>query len=231
MFSAIIPKAITLAIIKCVTLVLVTSVYADSLSCSAVPVTFSFDPSEEFECLCGTVTEATTFLESIGLQTTDFIAAKIVKDIPCRENNNIFGAYNSQTQELSILTYSRTKDSTLGHKQPFNVTLTKELWCSFAAHELAHAIINQHVAEEIPARFALEYIAYVTQLKVLESKTREKILSTHRDVEAFASIAEMTDTYYFLDPNRFAVKCYLHFMTLDEPSQFIGKLIETVPRD
>lgn len=226
-----IAQIMTLVTMMSVVLVSPHSIGAASLGCPESPVTFACDASEKHECLCETVSEAISFLESVGLQTTEDITLKIVPEIPSDDHQKISGAYNSQTQELSMITFSGAKDTALGHQQPFGVVLTKDLWCSFAAHELAHAIIDQHAAEMVPTRFALEYVAYVTQLEVLDVKTREKILKEFADVGAFASIEEMSDIYYYLDPNRFAVKCYLHFMALDDPERFIEELISFAPRD
>ena len=35
----------------------------------------------------------------------------------------------------------------------------------------------------------------------------------------------MSELYFLLDPNRFAVKCYLHFISLENPRTFVEQLI------
>jgi hypothetical protein len=104
--------------------------------------------------------------------------------------------------------------------------MTEELWCSYAAHELAHAISSQYINPKIKTHLAGEYIAAVTQLTVLSSETRDRILKKHQDIGAYKSLAEMSEVYFLLAPNKFAVKCYLHYVSQENPKEFIEHLID-----
>ena len=67
----------------------------------------------------------------------------------------------------------------------------------------------------------------MTQLAVLKSENRAKILKNYREVDAYKSMNEISILYYLLAPNEFVVKCYLHFMSLDNPRKFIERLLVT----
>ena len=54
----------------------------------------------------------------------------------------------------------------------------------------------------------------------------EKKLQFIFKVDAYQSIEEMSELYFFMDPNKFTVKCYLHFISLDDPKAFIAQLLE-----
>lgn len=192
--------------------------------CSDTPVVFTYENPDELKCLCSTANAAIAFLTSIGLETTDCTTIRVVNHIPTNQAHTLFGAYDCSTQEVYMLTYSKAAELSKGDQQAFGIDMNEDLWCSFAAHELAHVISEKFLGSQIRAHTAGEYISYVTQLTVLATETREKVLATYRDVEAYQSRNEMSELYYLLDPNRFAVKSYLHFISLKEPKKFIKRL-------
>ena len=124
------------------------------------------------------------------------------------------------------MTYSEAKNSLAERGLDSDIELYLGLWCSFAVHELVHAIINENFMETTPSRLAQEYIASVTQLIVLEHDDLEIFLNTFGDVERYSGVHEMSITYYLLDPQRFAVKCYRHYLTLKRPAQFVDRLLK-----
>ena len=203
------------------------SAQARSLRCSDNPVSFDFENSEGVECLCEAAKKAINFLQSLGLQTRECLTIKLADDIPSHEFLDFFGTYDPKNQELLILNYAATRDLMAEQKNMQGLELSKGFWCSFAAHELAHAVIHQNFAESPPSRLAEEYIAYVTQLMVLDPEDLERFLDEYGNVNGFSAISEMTVTYYLLDPQRFAVKCFRHYLNLDNPAGFVEQLLET----
>ncbi len=106
------------------------------------------------------------------------------------------------------------------------VEMSEELWCGYAAHELAHVISCRYLSSKVEARTTGEYIAAVTQLTVLPEEIREKILLQYKGVTAYQSREEMSELYFLLDPHKFAVKCYLHFISLENPKRFIELFVK-----
>ncbi|PLX94819.1 MAG: hypothetical protein C0619_02215 [Desulfuromonas sp.] len=195
------------------------------LRCSETPVAFSFDRPENLRCLCSATENAINFLRTIGLQTSDCITIKLVRHIASAHYHSLFGAYDPANQRVLILAYAEAVRRSEGTQKVMGIELTEDLWCSFAAHELAHAISDPFLNPRGTTHTAAEYIAFITQLHVLTPETRGKVLAAHKDVHAYNSVEEMSETYYLLDPNRFAVKRYLHFISLQEPAEFIQLLL------
>lgn len=196
------------------------------LRCLSVPVVFSFERPEDIRCLCETATTAVDFLQSLGLQAASVITIRVVKDIPSHQGQKLVGSYNPTSKEVLILDYEATEKLAREGLQIFGQEVTEELWCSYAAHELAHAISLEHLNPRIKNHTAAEYIAAVTQLAVLNPATRQTILESYADVKPYRSRREMSDLYFLFDPNRFAVKCYLHFISLRNPEEFIERLLK-----
>lgn len=195
------------------------------LSCAGSHVTFQYEGQKDLQCVCSTITTALAFLKSIGLETTEKITIKLVDHIPSEQNHLLIGSYNTKSQEVSLLTYTKTLELAEQNKTIFGITLNKELWCSYAAHELAHVVSSQYLSPQQKSHTAGEYISAVTQLTVLPTTVREAILNRYKDIAAYKSRAEMSELYFLFAPNQFAVKCYLHFMSLKKPKEFIDLIV------
>lgn len=200
--------------------------YATRVGCTNSSVAFEYNGPEELKCLCSTTKSAIDFLKSIGLETTDCISIKLVNYIPSKRDHILIGACNPRSQEVTLLTYPKTVELSQRHNPISEISMSEDLWCSYAAHELAHVISSQHLNPKIKAHTAGEYISAITQLTVLPSKIRNKILSKYEDIDAYQSRAEMSEFYYLAAPNRFAVKCYLHFIAQKNPREFIELLVK-----
>lgn len=207
------------------------TVQAASLRCSESPVLFDFERNYGPGCLCEAATKAIDFLMSLGLEMRGHVTVKLTNNISFRGSDTLFGSYNPKTRELLVLTYPKARAFISEQENVSDIELSEGLWCGFAAHELAHAVIHDNYGRRTPSRFAEEYIACITQLMVLGRDDLENFLNEYGDVEGYASINEMTDTYYFLDPQRFAVKCYRHFLSLKNPAQFVDRLLKTSARN
>lgn len=195
------------------------------LSCAGSHVTFEYEGLKDLKCVCSTTTATLDFLKTIGLETNKSITIKLVEHIPSKQNNLIIGAYNTKSQEVTLLTYAKTLELSEQSKTIFGITLSEELWCSYAAHELAHVVSSQYINPQLKAHTVGEYISAVTQLTVLPTTIRKAILDRYKDITAYKSRAEMSELYFMFAPNQFAVKCYLHFISLKNPKNFIDLII------
>ncbi len=196
------------------------------IACPDTPITFVYDQPVETRCLCTTITAAIAFLKSLGLETTETITIRMVEKLQDLKQNDLFGAYNAKTREVSILTYAKLEEYSRKEKKVLGVPFNEDVWCSFAAHELAHAISEPFLGRQMKDHVDGEYISVVTQLRVLSPETRKKVLTTFKDVEPYQSREEMSLLYYLMAPDRFSVKCYLHFLSLKNPAEFIERLIQ-----
>jgi hypothetical protein len=133
------------------------------------------------------------------------------------------GSYSLQQKTIKLLSLRQS----LSHSEAsslFGLPIDRALYKSVVAHEIAHAIADQHFAMPTPSLVAQEYLAYVVQLSTMEPQLREKVLSSY-DVLPYQDVEEMSPIYYEMAPSRFGVKAYLHFLTLKNPSVFIHGLL------
>ena len=218
-------KALFLTLLQCILAGLVFAAPTE-LRCLSVPVVFSCELPDDIRCLCDTSTSAVDFLQPLGLQADDVITIRVVTDIPAHQGKKLVGSYNPTSKEVLILDYESTEELSDEGLQIFGQEVSEELWCSYAAHELAHAISLEQLNPRIKNHTAAEYIAAVTQLAVLDPATRQTILESYADVEPYRSRREMSELYFLFDPNRFAIKSYRHFISLTNPEKFIERLLK-----
>jgi hypothetical protein len=203
------------------------SAYGASLDCTESSVTFEWDEAGAVECACPAAKASIAFLESLGLETRQPINVKLVKQVPSSLDSNVLGIYAPvNANEIVLLNYKRAAETSQLYKPQVKIDMSENLWCGYVAHELAHAISGQYHSSRATNRLAMEYISAVTQLAIFSTETRKMFLKTHGGVDAYQSIAEMSELYFLLDPNKFAVKCYLHFISLDNPKAFVRRLFE-----
>ncbi|MEN8249138.1 MAG: DUF6639 family protein, partial [Bacteroidota bacterium] len=103
--------------------------------------------------------------------------------------------------------------------------IDKDLHKSIIIHELAHALFWNNKGNHIIAREFHEYFAYTIQLALLEKSHREQIILSS-DVPAFSNRSEISEEYYLLNPTRFAVKSYLHFISVKEGWPYLLNLFK-----
>lgn len=198
---------------------------AARLRCADIPVIFEYENTEGLRCVCDTARAAISFLKQLGLETTDPVTIRIVDHIPLWQKNKLIGCYDTTTRKVDLLTYSKVLKGPQGSNAVMGIAMSEDLWCSYAAHELAHVISSQYIGSEIKTHIAGEYISAVTQLAVLPPESLEKVLTKHQNIAAYKSMTEMSELYFLFAPNAFAVKCYLHFMSLENPKVFIKQLV------
>lgn len=200
-------------------------VVAERLRCADLPIAFECEKPEEIKCVCETARSAVIFLKSIGLETTDVITVRLVERFPPHQMHNMIGCYNATSREIDLLTYAKTVELAQSNESIPAGGVSEDVWCSYAAHEIAHAVSSRYIGAESNNHTVGEYIAAVTQLSVLTSESREEILKAYQNIEPYESIAEMSIFYFLFAPNEFAVKCYLHFISQENPKEFIDRLV------
>ena len=218
-------RLLILFLLQCILIGGASPVYALRLKCADAPIAFEYEEPEEIKCVCETARAAIVFLKTLGLEATDVVTIRIVDHFPSHQTHNLLGCYYPESREVELLNYSKAVELSQKNKSMLGIGMSEEIWCSYAAHELAHAVSNQHINPASKNHLAGEYIAVVTQLAVLSHETREKILDKFPNIEAYKSRAEMSVYYYLFAPNEFAVKCYRHFESLAKPKEFVERLV------
>ncbi len=214
-----------LFLFQCILIGGASPAYALRLKCADAPIAFEYEEPEEIKCVCETARAAIAFLKTLGLEATDVVTIRIVDHFPSHQMHNLLGCYHPESREVELLNYSKAVELSQKDKSILSFGISEDIWCGYAAHELAHAISSQYFDPEVKSHIAGEYISAVTQLTVLAPESRKKILVKYQDIEAYKSMSEMSILYFLFAPNEFAVKCYLHFTSQDKPKEFIDRLI------
>ena len=99
------------------------------------------------------------------------------------------------------------------------------------AHEVAHAVVSQHLAEPLSVA-AQEYLAAVVQFSVMDASTRDTVLAGFPG-EGFESVTEINGSLYLFAPAWFLVSAYRHYLKQQDPAELVRGIIagEIVMRD
>jgi hypothetical protein len=196
-------------------------------ACANADVTAAGWTQADAEQICLAVQDALDWLRTTGLRYSERLVVRPLDEKSALANGHPLGRYDAKTNAIQVLPYDAALRASLDGPSAFGATMTRTLWRSYVAHETTHAVLERHFASRAPRLAATEYIAAVVQLTVLPGATRDQILANYPDAPGWASATEITAEFYFVDPSRFAVKCYRHFVALAPTDQraFIGRLL------
>lgn len=182
---------------------------ADSVRCR-IPEFIVVDADPQYaELVCDTVTDTVYYMERYGFRATrPETRVHIVDTLVQTHFVSSLGSYDAKHDRIEILSYEAAL-KVLPHRPAFGIKMSPELYRSFVAHEIAHAIANVNFARP-PVVSAHEYIAYTVQLATMPESLRAAIIR-NVDTEGFDHPKEVDEMLLAVDPNLFAVKSYLHF--------------------
>jgi hypothetical protein len=176
----------------------------------------------EFETLCETAHAAIEFLESIGLERGPEIRINIVDRMPAGTAEFI-GCYDWGKQAVYLLNRQACNEA-WGPKEYFRVPNSAEVYRSFLVHEVAHAVAAANFMTDRPTTASQEYIAAVTQMSVMAADQRAAILARYSG-DGYDNAREINLLVYLMDPARFIVECYRHYVKPGNGPEMIHRLL------
>ncbi len=187
--------------------------------CPGIEVHVQYLPEKSRTLFCDGARRAVAFMRSHGFDLQRPIGVEL------RESamRNHLGFYDAAKQKIEFLTFDQAVRQ-CARQSPFGVAMDEELYRSFAAHEVAHAIVDQHFTGAPAKRITQEYVAYVVQLITMAEDKRQLILERYR-VAAYKSVDAMSLIYYGLNPSAFGVKAYRHYLSLSDGTAFLHGLM------
>lgn len=168
----------------------------------------------EGDLICSAARAALVFLSGAGLDLSGGLAIVPLSQAPGNGDAHVLGRFEPGSREIRPSPFDTAVAEARDHPRAFGVPMSRALWQSYIAHELAHAVAEPRFAAGVRRSTASEYLAAVVQLATLPEPVRREILAVYRDVAGFAHVREISGTYYALDPARFAVKAYRHYLRL-----------------
>lgn len=173
--------------------------------------------------VCAAVRDTNTFMRSHGFDVDIPITVTVVEAAVEPHNARVIAKYDATTSAISISAFNHCcqmfrSDCIFGEK------MSRELYRSFIAHEVAHAIAQNNFRIPHPSVAAHEYIAYLVQLATMEQALRNRILGRFNH-EPFTGDQEISELFFALGPEIFAIKSYRHFAKSGNGDAFIQRLL------
>jgi len=193
-----------------------------ALECPGIGVQVNAGSAADRVRICTGAERAVAFLRSHGLETIDSIQVTL-SDSAIANHGAHIGLYDASSRTVRFLSFKQAV-AQCEKQSPFRTPMDEALYTSFATHEIAHAIVEQHIKPASNRRIAHEYIAYVAQIATMPAEKRLAILQNY-DISAFEGPENMSLIYYGLDPNAFGVKSYKHFQKLPDQTAFLRALL------
>jgi len=194
---------------------------ADTFRCESAPnVVVDAQYRSDALAACAGAIEAMNFLGVLGLVTSGRIDVRIVDQLPGSNPASRSGSYIARERCAYLLTLLKLQEA----GTPFDLPVDQVLFRSIAAHEVAHVIAAANFSIASPRIEAQEYIAYVTMLAMMPPDQREALLARFPG-QAFATEMAINTFTYLLDPLRFGVQAYRHFLKEENGKQFIQQIL------
>jgi hypothetical protein len=195
---------------------------AAGTDCPDIPVQVVSGSITDRALVCSGAADAVRFFQRHQVAMKRTIQIRLTNAAIVDHGTHI-GLYDATTQAIDFLSLQQAV-RLCAKQSPFGTPMDEDLYKSFAAHEVAHAIVDQNSRIDSGSRVAHEYIAYVAQLSTMRPHRRSEILHSI-EVGAFEHSREISLLYYEMDPDTFAVKVYRHFRTLADRTAFLQALL------
>ena len=188
----------------------------------AIPVDEISGLHRDYALVCNGLKKTRAFFQKHGIQIQRPIRFGL-HNVEMQNHHGHFGLYDVRAHRVDILSYDEAK-RLVDKSRPFGVPMSEGLYISFSVHEFAHAVAEQNLGYQPDSLLVHEYLAYIAQLATMDDALRASILQQY-ELPGFSNIGEMSPIYYQLDPNAFGVKAYKHYIELENPADFLQKLL------
>ncbi|WP_136523428.1 DUF6639 family protein [Geomonas ferrireducens] len=193
-------------------------------ACPGEVVVVAAAAADEYESVCAAVRSCTPFLKSLGLVLPDGLTLTL-EGAPLEKSlDHAFGYYDPRSNSIHLLNYRAALEASRAAPS-FGVPFDPAIWRSYIIHELAHAAAQGGFRRGAQSHTASEYIAAVSQLATLAPDERARILEHYGELSGFDGVEDITLNYYLLDPARFAINSFLHYLKPGNGAAFVRQLL------
>ncbi len=199
--------------------------WGGQILCADTEIIVVAEKKSEQEWVCLAVQDAIGFLRAINIGISGPLTIQVVDNLPINHDHHAIGQYDPRSNKIHLLNYQATILAASTSPPACGVSVGPALWRSYAIHELAHAVAQQNFSANAPTFTASEYIAAVVQFATLPKSLRKEILQNCDNLSGFVGKTDITALYYFLDPCKFAVNAYLHYLKPENGPSFIHRLL------
>jgi hypothetical protein len=195
--------------------------------CAEIPVIVAAADADDVRVACRGAVGAVAFLAERGFSVDEPIVVEVVEGIDVVPGASVLGIYDPKADRIEVLARSAFSSGTTGDRV-LGLPVDDTLYASIFAHEVAHAVIYRNIGRRELSSAAHEYLAYAVQLATLPRSYRERVLARFPGA-GFSDLKEVSGVILGFDPDRFAVKAYLHFRELDDQDAVLRRLLADLP--
>jgi hypothetical protein len=178
---------------------------------------------QDQQLVCEAAAAALRLMHNYNMEAPPRLEIEIVDEIDGSHEISRLGQFDPFAGNITVVSWQACKEAEIAWR-PFGQPMNRALYRSFIVHEVAHAVADWNFKIAEPTSIIHEYLAYIFQLASLPHDLRERILQ-QIDVPAFQHRDEITETYYSLNPDYFAVKSFRHFMQVKDQATLIRQLL------
>jgi hypothetical protein len=191
-----------------------------SLACPPGDVRVAGGPAEDALAVCAAAHSVSAFFRSVGLPRTAAIRVLLVERMPTEHAGNVLGCFTPRDARVTVLSFQAASS----RGRWFGQAMDRPLYASLVAHEIAHALAWCNAAGNPLGVRAAEYVAYVAMFATMDPARRQAILAEDPEIR-FDSERQISDDFYYIAPNRFAIAAYRHFLRPENGARFLHAVL------
>lgn len=193
---------------------------AVEVPCAGVPATVSTARPDTAALACAGVADAFAFLHWLAPEPGEHLRVELVEALPPGLRRDAVGCFAVKSRRLQVLELPLF----LRRGTWFRVPVSGPLWRSVVAHEAAHALVGCHLQGRPLPGAAHEYVAYVAMFATMDPALRQAALAAMPGT-GFDHDAQINDLGYALDPMRFGVESYRHWLRQPDGDAFLRSIV------
>lgn len=166
--------------------------------------------------VCRGAEAATTFFRSVDLKVGKAIAIEIVTEMPRPFSKSAAGGFLEGPRRVLVLSYEQF----VANKTWLRLPIDRRMYRSVASHEVAHALAFDNFRVTGPTIEAKEYVAYVAMFATMSESQRRAVLDAFPG-DGFDDEMKMSTAIYLMDPMRFGVEAYRHYLRQENGKSFL----------
>ena len=193
-------------------------------NCGYGGVEVRYEHPGDLDMACQALADTVAYFRRIGFQVEPKFSLTFSRDEGRSSGRLLHGQFEPRGSRIVVNLSSSIR--------PWGLDWSKQLAASFLRHELVHMAVWQIIRgdrKRLPHEWH-EFIAYAVQLDLMDRELLDEVLAKAASVQAFATLSEVNEFTYSMNPEVFAVAAYRTYREKGA-QRFVGQLLrgEVVP--
>lgn len=189
--------------------------------CPSANVIVRVSSSKDMTAICEAAGKALDFLAGQGLDVSHPVRIDVANELPSIADRSAVGCFLRKDDRVVVLSYAEFAR----HRTWFELPIDRALYASLVVHEVAHAVAACNFRMPKPSLRANEYVAYVTMLSTMPAALRDRVLANYPGT-GYDDDVQIDDIIYLMNPMRFGVEVYRHFLKPGNGRDYLWRLLE-----